>query len=668
MKTGKTKIHGGIDQQQTTEHLSQPAGDISKHAEVGYMEDSETRFNTSLDRLEGHIRGGWSPFITLADFDPCDNSTGDPVGGFVASAIAQCEYYSFTTHATNQSSSRTIDLWAIVAQEHDLKIKERPNFMITPYLMITAMNSTCSLHYHLMGAEASIQAASTDRNHSDFGKFNITHILRQGYMKWTVVIICNRVDVFTMKCIGAAPAAAPPEAPNPIKINIASSSTSLSLYEYAISNYPTWNRTSALNFEVTIDASGGLYGVRGDPALTTDGLPSTCTLKIINNGTINGSAGAGGSGHGYRADAAQPENVSLPGSDADLSFMKGNNGGDGLYITIPTTISGIGSISGGGGGGGGASSLVTFTGDIIGGSGGGGGAGIGGFGGAGGISFDNRNQNLMEGDIPLGSSDGTTGIGATATDAGAGGDGIMKFDVHNNSVELASYTNSLFPSVDVLRTVGGAGGSGATSGQAATIPDQRPEGVIAWDASKYPVDKSTLIIGLTTYTWRVCPEDSLTHWDGVVVKRNSTCVHPAPAKLPLAWIRQVKVFGNMVNNSILRFTKITETITIRIFIDWDIATSFPADSEWELNISGDVAYYHFMDSNSAALSLTDNDDGSKSYKKTLTTDQKQVSVDIKCHPTDGDSTDRPTTLDITKAITLSLFGHGVQKQSITHII
>jgi hypothetical protein len=100
------------------------------------------------------------------------------------------------------------------------------------------------------------------------------------------------------------------------------------------------------------------------------------TVRIVNNGVIQGMGGAGGNGapSGYGQNQAQ------------MSGAPGAAGGHALYVNRPTVVTNNGTIAGGGGGGGGGASITVGPAKLLnylrGGGGGGGGAGFngGGFG------------------------------------------------------------------------------------------------------------------------------------------------------------------------------------------------------------------------------------------------------------------------------------------------
>ena len=120
------------------------------------------------------------------------------------------------------------------------------------------------------------------------------------------------------------------------------------------------------------------------------------TVTIVNNGTVIGMGGGGGTGAGNPVGG-----LGTPGA----------GGGNAVYVNRPTVITNNGTLAGGGGGGGGGTG--THSGgkrrQIVAGGGGGGGAGFnGGAGGAGGVGP---------------ATSGVPGSPGTLTTGGAGGAG-----------------------------------------------------------------------------------------------------------------------------------------------------------------------------------------------------------------------------------------------------
>ena len=195
-----------------------------------------------------------------------------------------------------------------------------------------------------------------------------------------------------------------------INVTVSTNQTNFNLYTAAVA--AGYDGTSAvtiictINSGIVINASG-----TGTPAFTFGSIPGTCTVEIINLGTIEGAGGAGGKGG----------DPTTPGGTGPAT--PGNNAGNAMNITCPTTITnGSGYIWGGGGGGGGGAELDITVGKInrtAGGGGGGGGAGN--AVGAGGAGVDGG----ASGSAGTNSAGGAGGAGGTdgAYSAGAGGAG-----------------------------------------------------------------------------------------------------------------------------------------------------------------------------------------------------------------------------------------------------
>ena len=162
-----------------------------------------------------------------------------------------------------------------------------------------------------------------------------------------------------------------------------------------------------INSGVTIGStSTGAYALE-----TGTGWASGDVINIINNGTVKGRGGNGGTGGDAYADPVTPGNSTVTNATA------GGVGGNAFRAQFATTFTNNGSVYGGGGGGGGGGSIVygeskgTTFGSVSG-NGGGGGAGVnGGTGGAAGVATgENPDQ-------------GNAGASGTATAGGAGGTG-----------------------------------------------------------------------------------------------------------------------------------------------------------------------------------------------------------------------------------------------------
>jgi len=128
-----------------------------------------------------------------------------------------------------------------------------------------------------------------------------------------------------------------------VPLTISSSTTNYDVYTQAS---PSPNYTAGTtDIELTINSgvvvsstSTGTYALNVPNAFTAGD-----TVKIINNGTVQGRGGNGGVG-GH----------SSPGGS-------GGSGGNAVYVNFPTTIDNVGSLTGGGGGGGGGGRGSIFT-------------------------------------------------------------------------------------------------------------------------------------------------------------------------------------------------------------------------------------------------------------------------------------------------------------------
>jgi hypothetical protein len=160
------------------------------------------------------------------------------------------------------------------------------------------------------------------------------------------------------------------------------------------------------------------------------------TVRIVNNGLIQGCGGAAGSGGSVSPTSAPP------GSS-------GAAGGNALYVNRPTTVTNNGTIAGGGGGGGGggvARGIAPKQAVSAAGGGGGGGSGsTGGASGGGGTGTP----------API-SANGSPGGAGTSPAGGGGGAGGTRTNANFN------------PSLTATGGTGGAGGgrgaAGATGG------------------------------------------------------------------------------------------------------------------------------------------------------------------------------------------------------------
>lgn len=170
------------------------------------------------------------------------------------------------------------------------------------------------------------------------------------------------------------------------------------------------------------------------------------TVRIVNNGLIQGCGGAAGNG-------APVSLTALPAGSP------GAGGGSALYVNRPTIVTNNGTIAaGGGGGGGGGASQVGTTGPkgslqalAAGGGGGGGSGSTGGALGTGGTAAP----------API-SSAGSNGGAGSSPAGGSGGAGGSRV------------TSSINPPVTAVGGTGGAGGgrgaAGATGGAGTSVP------------------------------------------------------------------------------------------------------------------------------------------------------------------------------------------------------
>jgi hypothetical protein len=165
---------------------------------------------------------------------------------------------------------------------------------------------------------------------------------------------------------------------------------------------------------ITVTLNPGVYvgsGSTGSYAFDVGTpWPAGSTVTLINQGTVVGRGGNGGTGGKGYAIGQQ-----LVGTQITTA---GSAGGGGLVTTRATTVTNNGKIAGGGGGGGGGGSAVHKS--RTDGGGGGGGAGIGGgSGGTGGTGFYHQGHNAQNGQ---GSSYTAAGSGGGAGSGwGAGG-------------------------------------------------------------------------------------------------------------------------------------------------------------------------------------------------------------------------------------------------------
>lgn len=189
-----------------------------------------------------------------------------------------------------------------------------------------------------------------------------------------------------------------------VPLTISSGTTNYDVYTQASAN-PSYvagisDIELTINPGVTVSStSTGTYALN-----VPNSFNPTDTVKITNNGTVQGRGGNGGTG------AAFPN----PGGG-------GGAGGSAVYVNFPTTIDNVGSLTGGGGGGGGggaslyqqAQPKTNITYSHAGGGGGGGAGTPGGSGGGAGTAYGGQ---------PIAyNRNGSAGSGGSANAGGSGG-------------------------------------------------------------------------------------------------------------------------------------------------------------------------------------------------------------------------------------------------------
>jgi hypothetical protein len=174
-----------------------------------------------------------------------------------------------------------------------------------------------------------------------------------------------------------------------------------------------------INSGVTVGStSTGTYALE-----TGSSWASGDVINIINNGTIKGRGGNGGTGGNAYADP------SVPGNSTVTNATAGGVGGNAFRAQFATTFTNNGSVYGGGGGGGGGGSAVygeskSSTFGSVSGNGGGGGAGVnGGTGGAAGVATGQNPDQGNPGASGTATAGGAGGTGPSPQPSGAGGNG-----------------------------------------------------------------------------------------------------------------------------------------------------------------------------------------------------------------------------------------------------
>jgi hypothetical protein len=166
---------------------------------------------------------------------------------------------------------------------------------------------------------------------------------------------------------------------------------------------------------VTVPGTVGSANRGSYAMLVPSGFNPGDTVRIVNNGLIQGAGGAGGAGGNGNPTAA-------------TAGSGGSPGGSAVYVNRPVTIQNNGTIASGGGGGGGGGGYFNNSGgkspviSRFGGGGGGGGSGtVGGGGGAAGSGNPVQAGVGGGGTSPAGGGGGVGGGNATAGPGGGGG-------------------------------------------------------------------------------------------------------------------------------------------------------------------------------------------------------------------------------------------------------
>jgi len=201
------------------------------------------------------------------------------------------------------------------------------------------------------------------------------------------------------------------------------------------------------------------------------------TVRIVNNGLIQGCGGAAGNG----GAATTPPSAQMPGDAGG----PGSGGGNALYVNRPTVVTNNGTIASGGGGGGGGAGLRVYTpkGAFSGGyGGGGGGGGSGSTGGAGG------GGGAASGGPALNTGPGNPGGAGTSPAGGAGG------PARSNPAGFGITSGG-------GGTGGGRGAAGAGGGPAPTGPT--PNFFIRGNTGGSGGSAGNYIVGNPFVTWPV---------------------------------------------------------------------------------------------------------------------------------------------------------------------
>ena len=221
---------------------------------------------------------------------------------------------------------------------------------------------------------------------------------------------------------------------------ISENTTDFNLLSAAIAN--GWDQVLPLIAKITIN-SGVIVSASSTSTYafeTGSSFPDTSLLTIINNGTIVGHGGNGGSG----GAAFQSIPWVQPGT-------VGTDGGAALRVQYSTTIVNNGTIAGGGGGGGGGGGSGYYYNGTGGGGGGGGGAPFGLGGGGGRASYGYAVSGVTGNDASI-STPGPGGLGGRGAGAGGSG-GSIGFPGENGAGGRDGWVNA-------------AGAGGTTAGSA----------------------------------------------------------------------------------------------------------------------------------------------------------------------------------------------------------
>ena len=131
-------------------------------------------------------------------------------------------------------------------------------------------------------------------------------------------------------------------------------------YDVFANRGPTYQAGKS-DITVTVPGTVGSANTGSYALLVPSAFSPADTVRIVNNGVIQGAGGAGSNGANAPAPASGPASA-------------GGGGGNAIYVNRPTTITNNGTIaSGGGGGGGGGAANVAPGVKLIPRSGGGGG-------------------------------------------------------------------------------------------------------------------------------------------------------------------------------------------------------------------------------------------------------------------------------------------------------